>query len=225
VNGAGRPVPRNPATVAPTGESGHAPGGPPALRAARADPPRSNRQGASPGALWALFPLAFAVAVLAGVWDCAGKPGRPQPEVAAPAAAPAAPPPAQVGAQAGAGPTPAGGEAPLSAEETLRRFYLRLSEGDLVGAHAFLSSEVHQQYPRPRFDDGWRAVRRVTLLGASPLPGAATAGEVRLRACVEVVQRAGQGEQRALYQGQVTLPREGQAYRVGPSALGLVDRC
>ena len=84
---------------------------------------------------------------------------------------------------------------------------------------------MRREYPRPRFDDGWRAVRRVTLLGASPLPGGAPAGEVRLRACVEVVRLAGQGEQRALYQGQVTLPREGQAYRVGPSALGLVDHC
>jgi ketosteroid isomerase-like protein len=139
--------------------------------------------------------------LLAGVWDCAGRPGRSGPGEAVTTGA------------------------PLSAEETLRHFYQRLSEGDLAGAHAFLSSEVRREYPRPRFDDGWRSVRRATLISATRLPGGATAAEVRLRACVEVVQRAGQGEQRAYYRGQVTLSREGDAYRVGPSALSQVDRC
>jgi hypothetical protein len=192
VNGAGRPVPRNPASAAsaaPAGEAGSAPGAPPPARAARPLPTRGEGQGAAPGALWALFPLAFAVAVLAGVWDCRGS------------------------------------GAPLSAEETLRRFYLRLSEGDLAGAHAYLSSEARRELPRPRFDDGWRSVRRVTLLGASPLPAEDASGVVRLRACVEVLHQAAQGEQRVLYQGQVTLPREGQDYRVGPSALSPVHRC
>jgi hypothetical protein len=95
---------------------------------------------------------------------------------------------------------------------------------------------VRQEYPRTRFDDSWRDLRRARLLAAAPLTGGGSPDGVRLQVCVEVVlggstRAPGQapgpvaGEERALYGGPVTLVREGGAYRVGPSSLRRVAAC
>jgi hypothetical protein len=241
--GGGLPVPRNPVAAgggAPTGgaappvPSGPAPWGKGKPLARTAPPPlrldargRALTAGPGPGwtRLWALFPLVFVVAILAGVWDAAAH-GRPTP-----AAAPAAP--AAVSSRAtpspsspGQGAAGAGGAAPQPAEDALRRFYRLLSDGDRAGAYALLSVAVRQEYPRARFDESWRRVRHVRLVSAAPLSGGRAPDGVRVQACVEVLPHAsGSGEGRTLYGGPVTLVREGDAYRVGPSALRRVPAC
>jgi hypothetical protein len=114
----------------------------------------------------------------------------------------------------------------------LRRFYLLLTDGDRAGAYALLSAAVRQEYPRARFDESWRRVRRVRVVSAAPLSGGGPPDGVRLQACVEVLPHAsgsgggtGSAEGRTLYAGPVTLVREAGAYRVGPSALRRVPAC
>jgi len=255
VAGSGLPIPRNPAAVAP---GPAAPGGaPPAARPPKAPgvPPlrldtRGRALGSRPSPLWALFPLVVGLTVLAGVWDTIAH-TRVAPQ--APPVAPATP--ARAGPDASAGATPAGAHPPAPGPartgpvpartprpaddgpgvETLRRFYLLLSQGDLAGAYGLLATTVRQDYPRARFDAAWRDVRRVHLLGAAPLPevvpgasgrGDGQSGVSRVQACVQVEGRdAGPGAEAVLYQGPVTLVREGGGYRVGPSALRRVSAC